>query len=67
MKARIVRIGNSQGSSRHAILAEAGLSDDVDNLSTRRAIVISRAKRPRVGWQEAAKASPRRERRPTTR
>jgi antitoxin MazE len=56
MKARIVRIGNSQGVRLpRPLLAEAGLSDEVELSARDGAIVISRAKRPRAGWRDAAK------------
>jgi len=56
MKARIVRIGNSKGVRLpKPLLAEAGLSDEVEIHAREGAIVISRAWRPRAGWRDAAR------------
>jgi antitoxin MazE len=56
MKARIVRIGNSKGIRLPKLLiAEAGLSDEVEIQLRNGAIVISPASRPRTGWTEAAR------------
>ena len=56
MKTRIVRIGNSQGVRLpKPLIAEAGLSDEVEIRARNGAIVISPASRPRAGWADAAK------------
>jgi len=56
MKARIVRIGNSQGVRLpKPLLAEARLSEEVEIVARNGAIVISSASSPRAGWGEAAK------------
>ncbi len=56
MKARIVRIGNSQGVRLpKPLIAEAGLSDEVEIRARNGAIVISSAAHLRAGWSEAAK------------
>ena len=55
MKARIVRIGNSQGIRLPKPLIEAaGLGDEVDLKVRDGAIVIAKARNPREGWAEAA-------------
>jgi antitoxin MazE len=55
MKARIVRIGNSRGVRLpKPMIAEAGLSDEVELSARAGAIIISCATRPRTGWREAA-------------
>ena len=62
MKARIVRVGNSRGVRLPKVLImEAGLSEEVEIRVIDGAIVISRAKRPRAGWCEAARESRERE------
>jgi antitoxin MazE len=56
MKARIVRIGNSRGVRLpKPLIAEAGLSEEVELRVRNGAIVISSVSRPRVGWGEAAR------------
>ncbi len=56
MKARIVRIGNSRGVRLpKPLIAEAGLSEEVEIRARDGAIVISSAAHPRDGWGEAAK------------
>jgi len=56
MKARIVRIGNSKGVRLpKPLLAEAGLSDEVEIRARDGAIVISRRRAPREGWRDAAR------------
>jgi len=56
MKARIVRIGNSRGVRLpKPLIAEAGLSEEVEIRARNGAIVISPAARPRAGWGEAAR------------
>jgi antitoxin MazE len=55
MKARIVRIGNSRGVRLpKPLIAEAGLSDEVELTARDGAIIISCSTRPRSGWREAA-------------
>ena len=54
MRARIIRIGNSQGVRiPKALLEESGLSGDVDMVVRDGALVISPAGRPRLGWDDA--------------
>ena len=56
MRARIVRIGNSQGVRLpKPLLEQAGLTEDVELVARDGAIVISRARKPRDGWAEAAR------------
>jgi len=56
MKARIVRIGNSRGVRLpKPLIAEAGLSEEVEIRARDGAIVISSAAHPRAGWGEAAR------------
>jgi antitoxin MazE len=57
MKAQIIRIGNSRGVRLpKTILAEAGLSDEVEIRARNGVIIISSAApRARAGWAEAAK------------
>jgi antitoxin MazE len=57
MKAQIIRIGNSRGVRLpKTMLAEAGLSGEVEIRARNGAIIISSAApRPRAGWAEAAK------------
>ena len=56
MKARIVRIGNSRGVRLpKPLIAEAGLSEEVEIRARNGVIVISPAARPRAGWAEAAR------------
>jgi antitoxin MazE len=56
VKARIVRIGNSQGVRLpKPLIAEAGLSDEVEIRARNGAIVISSVAHLRAGWSEAAK------------
>jgi antitoxin MazE len=55
MKARIVRIGNSRGVRLpKPLIAEAGLSEEVELSARAGTIVISRVSMPRAGWSEAA-------------
>ena len=57
MKARIVRIGNSQGVRLpRPLLEEAGLGENVVLRASPGRIVIEAARAPRAGWAEAAKA-----------
>lgn len=56
MKARLVRIGNSRGVRLpKPLIAEAGLSEEVELRVQEGAIVIARAALPRSGWAEAAR------------
>jgi antitoxin MazE len=56
MKTRLVRIGNSRGVRLpKAIIAQAGLTDEVELGIRNGAVVIARATSPRLGWAEAAK------------
>lgn len=54
VKARIVRIGNSQGVRiPKPLLEEAQLGDEVELRAEAGRIVIERANAPRAGWSEA--------------
>jgi antitoxin MazE len=54
VKARIVRIGNSQGVRiPKPLLEEAQLGDEVELRAEAGRIVIERADAPRAGWSEA--------------
>ena len=54
MKAKIVKIGNSRGIRiPKPLIAQAGLTGDVDISVEEDRLVISAAERPRVGWAEA--------------
>jgi len=56
VKTRLVRIGNSRGIRLpKPLIAEAGLTDEVELHVREGAIVIERASTPRAGWAEAAK------------
>lgn len=56
MKTRLVRIGNSRGVRLpKAIIAQAGLSDEVDLGVQNGAVVIARATSARSGWADAAR------------
>jgi antitoxin MazE len=56
MKTRLVRIGNSRGVRLPKLLiAQAGLTDEVELHVKDGVIVIERASTPRAGWLEAAK------------
>ena len=58
MKARIVRIGNSQGVRLPKLLLEqAGLPEEVEIHAVAGRIVIEAAQRPRAGWAAAAAAA----------
>jgi antitoxin MazE len=55
MKTRLVRIGNSRGVRLpKPLIAQAGLTDEVELHVRDGAIVIERASTPRAGWSEAA-------------
>jgi len=54
MRSRLVRIGNSRGLRLpKALLAESGLSDEVEITLERGALVIRAARSPRAGWAES--------------
>jgi antitoxin MazE len=57
MKAHIIKIGNSRGVRLpKKLLAEAGLSEEIEIRAQNGVIIISSAApRPRAGWAEAAK------------
>jgi antitoxin MazE len=56
MKTRLVRIGNSRGVRLPKLLiAQAGLTDEVELHAKDGIIVIERALAPRAGWSEAAR------------
>lgn len=56
MKSRIVQIGNSKGVRLpKPLLAEAGLSEEVEIRARDGAIIISRALSVRAGWGDAAR------------
>lgn len=56
MKARIIRIGKSQGICLpHTLLKRARLRGEVDILAKPGQIVISKNIKPRHGWTEAAR------------
>ena len=58
MRARIVRIGNSQGVRLPKLLIEqAGLTEDVELRAEAGQIVIAAPKTTRAGWAEAAAAA----------
>ncbi|MCY2993035.1 MAG: AbrB/MazE/SpoVT family DNA-binding domain-containing protein [Planctomycetota bacterium] len=57
MKARIVRIGNSQGVRiPKPILEQTGLHGDVDISADKDTVVIRPATRPRSGWAGRTKS-----------
>jgi antitoxin MazE len=56
MKTRLVRIGNSRGVRLpKAIIAQAGLTEEVELGVRDGAIVIARAASPRSSWADAAR------------
>jgi antitoxin MazE len=56
MKARLVRIGNSRGVRLpKAIIAQAGLTDEVELGVRDGAVVIARTSSARSGWADAAR------------
>jgi antitoxin MazE len=56
-RTRIVRIGNSRGIRiPKALLAQAQLPDEVQLRAEPGRLVVRAARRPRMGWAEAAKA-----------
>lgn len=57
MKARIVRLGNSQGIRiPKPLIQQTGLPAEVEITVEENRLVISAAQRPRAGWAEAFKA-----------
>lgn len=57
MKARIVRIGNSQGVRiPKPLLEQSGLGTEIELEAQAGQIVIRAADRPRQGWEEAFRA-----------
>ena len=56
MKTHLVRIGNSRGVRLpKPLIAEAGLTEEVDLRVQGGAIVIARVTSPRSGWADAAR------------
>ena len=56
MKTRLVRIGNSRGIRLpKPLIAQAGLTEEIEMHLRDGAIVIERASTPRTGWAQAAK------------
>ena len=65
MKTRLIRIGNSRGVRLpKPLIAAAGLSDEVELVLRKGAIVIESTKQPRAGWAEAAQELQQREQDP---
>lgn len=57
MKARIIRIGNSQGVRiPKPLLDQSGLGEEVEIEAGDRQIIIRSADHPRRGWEEAFRA-----------
>lgn len=57
MKARIVKIGNSQGIRiPKPLLEQTGITDDVELEVDQNCIIIRPVSKPRAGWDEAFKA-----------
>jgi antitoxin MazE len=55
MKTRLIRIGNSRGVRLpKTIIAQAGLTEELELDVRDGAVVIARAARPRSGWADAA-------------
>ena len=55
MRARLVQIGNSRGLRlAKPLLAEAGLTDEVEIRAQAGALIITAVQSPRAGWAEAA-------------
>ncbi len=55
MRTKLIRIGNSRGVRiPAALIAEAGLQDDVELTPTNGGIIIAPSPRPREGWAEDA-------------
>lgn len=56
MRARLVRIGNSRGIRLpKSLIAQAGLTDEVELHVRDGAIILERTTTPRSGWAEAAR------------
>ena len=56
MKTRLVRIGNSRGVRLpRPLIAQAGLTEEVELHVKDGAIIVARAARPRSNWAEAAR------------
>ncbi len=56
MKTRLIRIGNSRGIRLpKPLIAQAGLTDEVELHVREGAIVIEATSKPRGGWAQAAK------------
>jgi antitoxin MazE len=56
VRTRLVRIGNSRGVRLpKSLIAQAGLSDEVELHVKDGAIILERATNVRSGWEEAAK------------
>ncbi len=56
MKTHLVRIGNSRGVRLpKPLIAQAGLSEEVELRVQGGAIVIARVSAPRSGWEDAAR------------
>ena len=54
---RLIRIGNSQGIRiPKALIEQAGLRDDVEIRLENSTLVVSAARHPRSGWQDAFQA-----------
>ena len=59
MQTPVISIGNSKGLRiPKAILKQCGIQDMVDLQVTNKGLIISPAKRPRTGWEEAIKLDP---------
>lgn len=55
MRTRLVRIGNSRGIRLpKPLIEQAGLGEDLELRVANGSIILSRSKRPRQGWAEAA-------------
>jgi len=68
IRTRIVRIGNSQGVRiPKALIEQAGLRDDVEIRLDDSRLIISAARHPRSGWQDAFQAMAEQHRRCTHR
>ena len=54
MKARIIKIGNSQGIRiPKPMLEESGISEEVDLILQKKQLVIRAVENPREGWEKA--------------
>jgi antitoxin MazE len=62
VRTRLIRIGNSRGVRLpKSLIAQAGLSDEVELRVRDGAIILERAATVRPGWEEAAKEMRRRD------